>query len=127
MLLSLLLRMTSKRNKSASERGVFLSGGRCVVCGWCSCSMGGVPLVEGAHVKPLENDEKSDNEHNIIALCPNHHTMFDHYLFYIDSQTKKLVFRNQDCPENGVDVSAKITHISAEYLAYREYLFKEKL
>lgn len=112
------------RNKSESLAGIALSGGLCIICGWCKRKQNGESLVEGAHVKPIEYDYKSDNRQNIIALCPNHHTMFDNYLFYIDPQTKHTVFADEKDIDNRIDLSAQISHIKPEYLAYRQYLFE---
>lgn len=111
------------RNKSESEKGIRLSGEACIVCGWIKKDLLGNSLVEGAHVKPLENDAKCDCYNNIIALCPNHHTMFDRYMFYIDSESLHIIFDDKSDEYNGVDVSPKIKHIKKEYLAYRQYLY----
>lgn len=66
----------ASRKKEASEKAIRLCGKRCVICGWNEESLHGIPLVQGAHIKPvaeLENDCFDD----IIALCPNHHVEFD--------------------------------------------------
>lgn len=114
------------RNKLESQEGIILSGSSCIICGWCKRKQNGDYLVEGAHVKPLECDKNSDIRQNIIALCPNHHTMFDNYLFYINPQTKRTVFLDQEESENNIDLSTKVSHIKPEYLAYRQYLFEQK-
>lgn len=116
----------TNRNRIESNAGILLSGNACVICGWCKRKQNGESLVEGAHVKPLECDVKSDIRQNIIALCPNHHTMFDHFLFYIDPQTKHTVFWDKDDNDNNIDLSAKTSHIKPEYLAYRQYIFEQK-
>jgi len=57
----------ASRKKEASEKAIRLCGKRCVICGWNEESLHGIPLVQGAHIKPvaeLENDCFDD----IIAL-----------------------------------------------------------
>jgi len=113
------------RSKLESEAGIQLSGSSCVICGWCKLNKNGNTLVEGAHVKPLECDLNTDIRQNIIALCPNHHVMFDNYLFYIHPQTKVAIFVDKDDEYNQIDLSSKVSHIKPEYLAYRQYLFEK--
>lgn len=111
------------RNKNATIKGVELSGNKCVICGWNEKNILGKSLVEGAHVKPYGRDSECDNWKNIIALCPNHHIMFDNYLFYIDPETRCVIFKNEHNEYNNIDVSKLIKHIDKRYLAYRKYLY----
>ena len=111
------------RNKRESICGIELCGNSCIICGW-SKARNGVLLVEGAHIKPLECDSDCDNRYNIIALCPNHHTMFDNYLFYIEPQTLTAIFQDETDEFNNLNLSQKLKHIKIEYLAYRKYLFE---
>lgn len=111
------------RNKKESIAGIELCKNSCIICGWHKTNKSNNLLVEGAHVKPLENDITADNRYNIIALCPNHHTMFDNYLFYLDPNTLKVIFLDKKDEYNNIDVSKKVKHIRPEYLAYRKYLF----
>lgn len=114
------------RNKEESREGIRLCGNACVICGWNKTNTRGMPLVEGAHVKPFINDKSCDNRNNIIALCPNHHTMFDNFLFYIDPNTYIAKFFYVDDEFNNVDLSNKIKYVRVEYLAYRKYLYEEE-
>lgn len=100
-----------------------MCGDSCVICGW-SKKRNGILLVEGAHIKPLEYDADCDNRFNIIALCPNHHTMFDNYLFYIEPQTLIVKFQDKTDEFNNLDLSQKLKYIKKEYLAYRKYLYE---
>lgn len=114
----------ASRKKEESEKAIRLCGGRCVVCGWSSKSLRGLPLVQGAHVKPsseLDNDCFDD----IIALCPNHHTEFDAYIFCIDSKTLKIIHTDKSSPYHNQKVD--IPYVRKEYLAYRQYLFQKEL
>lgn len=115
------------RSKYESDKGIMLSGCACIVCGWHEKDLKGNCLVEGAHIKPIQNDDSCDCFDNIIALCPNHHTMFDRYLFYIDTLTLRTVFNNKNDRFHNVDVSDKTKHIKKEYLAYRQYLYNDAM
>ena len=115
--------MTS-RNKFESEKGIRLSGSRCVICGWHETDHKGTILVEGAHVKPFEDDPSVDKANNIIALCPNHHLEFDVGNFYIEPQTGIVHFRT-DNEFSNICIKNKIQHIKEEYLAYRQYLYNK--
>lgn len=117
--------MKSQRNKIESEKSVALCNQECVICGWREFDRNETPLVEGAHIKPLQNDPGADTYDNIIALCPNHHTQFDKYLFYIDPQSLHTVFWNHANEYHDVDLSKKIEYVKKEYLAYRKYLFED--
>ncbi len=114
------------RNKKESEKSIKLCQNRCVICGWNEHDRHNSPLVEGAHIKPLEYDDTSDLYDNIIALCPNHHTLFDSYMFYIDPQTMHTVFMNKSNPYHNIDLSQKLRYVKKEYLAYRQYLYNKQ-
>lgn len=112
------------RKKEESEKAIRLCGKRCVICGWNKESLSGLPLVQGAHVKPvseLDNDRYDD----IIALCPNHHAEFDAYKFCIDSKTLRIIHTDEDCPHQNQRIN--IPYVRKEYLAYRQYLFQKEL
>ena len=111
------------RNKNESINGIELSGCSCVICGWNKSTLKVNVLVEGAHVKPLEFDSSCDNRFNIISLCPNHHAMFDKYMFYIDPDELIVRFQDEKDEYNNIDISEKIRHVKKEYLAYRKYLY----
>ena len=98
-------------------------GRKCIVCGWDHTDFKGVPLVEGAHVRPHRSGDEFDRQDNIIPLCPNHHTEFDHYNFYIDADTMKLVFFDSNSEFHGKDVSKEIYYIKREFIAYEQYLY----
>ncbi len=119
--------MKSKgRNKDASEKALKLCNYQCVVCGWSKRRSNGSSLVEGAHIRPFESGSEFDKADNIIALCPNHHTEYDAHNFYIDTQTRRLVFKDESDEYNGVDISSRIMHIRTENLAYAQYQFERE-
>ena len=111
------------RNKTESDKGIALSGGECIVCGWDKRNYKGDSLVVGAHVRSFESGHEFDHSDNIIALCPNHHAEFDGFVFTIDSRTKKIIHTDPDNPINGLSVKEKIAHIQDRYLAYNQYQF----
>ena len=98
---------------------------KCIVCGWSITDFKGASLVEDAHVRPHRSGDEFDRPDNIIPLCPNHHTEFDHYNFYIDTDTRKLVFFNTDNVFNGKDVSKEICHVKKDFIAYEQYLYNK--
>ena len=113
------------RNKAESTKAIKLCRNSCVICNWNKTDRDGVPLVEGAHIKPFEADKTKDKFDNIIALCPNHHTMFDHHLFYIDPKTKHTVFWDKNDEFHDIDLSERIKYIKIEYLAYNQYIYEQ--
>ena len=118
--------MTS-RNKAESIKAIRLCKNKCIICGWQEINSKSEPLVVGAHVKPFQSGSEFDKADNIIALCPNHHVEFDSFNFYIDPETKILIFRNSDNKYNGFNVADGIQHVKKEYIAYRAYLYKKNI
>lgn len=114
------------RNKDESKKGLLLSGGKCIICGWCGKNYKNESLVVGAHVRPFESGAEYDKSSNIIALCPNHHAEYDGFAFTIDVKTKTLVCVDKESPLNGLSVKEKIKHIDTKNLAYHQYLFNQK-
>ena len=111
------------RNKFESEKGIALSGGNCIICGWNGRSYNGKSLVVGAHVRSFESGAEFDHSDNIIALCPNHHAEFDGFAFTIDAKTKRIIHIDPNNSINGLSVKEKIAHIQEKYLAYNQYQF----
>lgn len=114
------------RNKAESDKGIALSGGKCIICGWDECDYKGESLVIGAHVRSFQSGYEFDNRDNIIALCPNHHAEYDGFAFTIDTKTKTIIHRDPNNALNGLSVKEKIAHINIKYLAYNQYKFNEK-
>lgn len=111
------------RNDNESKKGIRFSGSACIVCGWNRKDACGNLLVEGAHIRPYNDSPEFDKADNIVGLCPNHHTEFDAYNFYIDSKTLTLRFYDVNSCFNGLDVSENVKHVKKEHLAYNEYLY----
>jgi hypothetical protein len=63
-------------------------GSKCAVC-----SITIDNLLQAAHVIPKESNRSTDDERNGLILCHNHHDAFDDFLFCIDPETKKIVYR----------------------------------
>lgn len=55
--------------------------------GW-SCAVCGVQLsiVEAAHIIPAHHERGVDEIWNGLALCPNHHRLFDRHIYVIDAR-----------------------------------------
>lgn len=51
-------------------------------CAVCRTQLG---IVEAAHIVPISEPEGTDAIWNGVALCPNHHKLFDSRLYVIDS------------------------------------------
>ena len=114
----------ASHKKSETEKALQLCGFSCVVCGWCQRSASGAPLVVGAHVKPILELER-DCYDDIIALCPNHHAEFDAFLFYIDPETRDIVYvgeNNSSVRPAAVD----IRYVKKAHLAYRKYMAEKR-
>jgi len=57
-------------------------------CAVCSIQLG---IIEAAHIIPHSHENGSDDIQNGLALCPNHHTMFDSGLIGISETHRVLV------------------------------------
>ena len=102
-----------------SQRAIKLCGEKCVICGWEKHAPDGSPMVEGCHILDYSKDPNYDKYSNIIALCPNHHTEFDRYCFYIDTEKRTVVsFLDTDI-DNGIVLD--IEYVDKRCLAYRQY------
>lgn len=113
------------RNREESKKGIELSGGTCVICGWDGKNYKNESLIVGAHVRSFESGHEFDKADNIIALCPNHHAEYDGYAFTIDAATKTIIHINPNNPYDGVCIANRIKHIQSKYLAYNQYKFNE--
>jgi putative restriction endonuclease len=74
--------------------------GRCVVCGWGPVHDGQALGVEAAHVRPLSAGGP-DGVGNGIALCANHHALFDAGVFTWDRGRRLIVSRSWDETRSG--------------------------
>ena len=78
-------------------------GHACAICGVQ------MEIVEGAHIIPITEENSKDEVWNGIALCPNHHKLFDSYAFVITSKFKlqvshaTLQFFRESGRDQGVD------------------------
>ena len=56
----------------------------------CACAICGTQLdiVEGAHIIPVHVVNSTDDMWNGLALCPNHHQLFDAYLLTVTASLK---------------------------------------
>lgn len=104
------------RDTYESRRAKMLCGNKCILCGWPYKTMqieDSSKLVEGAHIKEFKKDVDADVAKNIIALCPNHHTEFDHNYFYIDLDYT-VTYYDPTIKENGLKLN--IEYVEKKYL-----------
>lgn len=72
------------RSTAVSEWVKKLYDGTCQICGVRLEVPGGL-IAEGAHVRALGNPHKGPDEvSNVLCLCPNDHSLFDHGGIYVD-------------------------------------------
>lgn len=85
------------------------------------------PEVETPHIivlTSLSPHNGPDDLSNMLCLCPNHHSQFDVFSFYIDSdnlQVKGL----KEFQDRKINVSSK-HKINKEFLEYHKKLFDKK-
>lgn len=115
------------RNKNEANKGIKLSGNKCIVCGWDVSDRNGNLILEAAHVRPYNNSKEYDTSSNIIALCPNHHEEYDRLNFTINYENGTIIHRHADNPLNGKKILGKINHISPRFFIYHNTLFKNSL
>ena len=79
-----------KRNPKLPEYVKELYENKCQICNIFLKTPSGAVSI-GAHIKGLgEPHHGPDNIENIICLCPNHHSQFDAFGFYIDGDTFEI-------------------------------------
>ena len=113
------------RNSEAVKLAKKLCHYRCVICGWpqgqyLDDNIEG--LIDGAHIKEFSSDKDADVTKNIIALCPNHHRLFDRNYFYI-SQDFKVVYYDQKNEMNGIEL--EIEYVEKKYLRSKQSTVEE--
>jgi len=70
-----------KRAMGFSKRVLDQFGHRCAIC------QIQLSILEGAHIIPVHDPKGSDEVWNGLALCRNHHCLFDRRILLIDSKT----------------------------------------
>ncbi|MFL5346020.1 MAG: HNH endonuclease [Hyalangium sp.] len=78
-----------ERDSAFSKKVRALSKGLCAACP-PRFDYGGLGILETAHIKAVEHDGPDDVD-NALALCPNHHALFDEGLWTIGTKTS-LIF-----------------------------------
>ncbi|MBI5457633.1 HNH endonuclease [Candidatus Kaiserbacteria bacterium] len=115
------------RDKPESQKGILLSGNKCVVCGWQESDCTGRLLVEGAHARPFANTSDYDKSENIFGLCPNHHTEYDAGNFTIDPTTHQCIHANPSNPLHQKRLASSIDHVQPGYFDYhRVHVFQKR-
>jgi putative restriction endonuclease len=90
---------------------------KCQICGLQLITPGG-PYAEAAHIRSLGRPHNgSDTSDNIICLCPNHHVMFDYYIFSIKEDFSLIGIEGR--------LNLHDSHIlNKDYLKYHRELFE---
>ncbi|MBI2107277.1 hypothetical protein HYT57_04815 [Candidatus Woesearchaeota archaeon] len=113
------------RNKLESQKGISLSGGYCIVCGWGKNNHKGNSLVIGSHVRKFNNILDYDKRDNIIGLCPNHHVEFDAGNITIDTRNGVCIHIDNKDSFHNKKIVGKIDHIKTGYFDYhKKSIFK---
>jgi len=112
------------RNILLRERVKEIYDNSCQVCNTKLHKPGGAIAI-GAHIKALGQPHNGpDDLSNMLCLCPNHHSQFDSFSFYIDPdnlQVKGL----KELQDRKINVSSK-HKINKEFLEYHKKLFDKK-
>ena len=79
-----------KRDVSLAENIKEIYEYKCQICNvYLKTPSGGIAI--GAHIKGLGKPHNGpDVIENMICLCPNHHTQFDYYGFYIEPESFEI-------------------------------------
>lgn len=73
---------------------------QCAMCGL------GLGLVVAAHILPATAPGSPDTIANGLALCPNHHALFDAHAIYVEPETLRVVLRpDVVAPSAGIDAA----------------------
>tara|TARA_Y100000816_G_C26029742_1_gene539004 strand:+ start:48 stop:1178 length:1131 start_codon:yes stop_codon:yes gene_type:complete len=112
-----------QRNPKWPEYVKKLYNNKCQVCGIYLKTHDGAVSI-GAHIRGLGREHKGpDQVNNIICLCPNHHSQFDGYGFYIEAET--LEIKGLDGYE-GKKLEVKEEHnIDKEFFKYHFNQYKK--
>ena len=80
-----------QRNVKLSEKIKEIYSNRCQVCDVLLQSPFG-PIATGAHIKGLgKPHDGPDSIENMLCLCPNHHSQFDKFTFYIEPKNLQII------------------------------------
>ena len=93
-------------------------------CQVCGVKLEGhkFPIAVGAHIKDLGKPHNGpDLKENILCLCPNHHSLFDNFGFYINPETLEISGLKNEKVNTRLSVNPK-HKINKDFL---EYKFKQ--
>jgi hypothetical protein len=74
-------------------------------CAMCGVNMG---VVVGAHIYPAAAPDSVDHAINGLALCQNHHTVFDNHQIWIEPSTKTIKFHPDIILEGNASAMTKL-------------------
>ena len=109
-----------KRNINFAEEIKELYNNTCQVCKvFLKTPIDGIGISEAAHIKAIGSPHDGpDTKANMLCLCPNHHSQFDRYTFYIDPVTLEVVGLDD---YKGTSISLSKKHkVNVEYFEYQK-------
>jgi predicted restriction endonuclease len=114
------------RNQKIVEQIKQIYNNRCQICD-TSIWLGEERYYsEAHHICPLGEHCGSDTIDNMIALCPNHHVMFDKGVLTIDLNMKIAIFKDSNNPLNNsnIIIKHKIDNKNVQY--HNDYIFYKR-
>ena len=109
--------MSNKRDLEIKRELLKIVPNSCLFCGYNMIDHKGNTLLECAHIRNFSEGKQYDDIHNVILLCPNHHTEYDHDL--IDFTPDGIIHhRDQNNTLNGVKVQYDIRYVYPGYIIY---------
>ena len=107
----------NSRDGNVKKEVLKICPNRCLFCGYDIRCKNGNTLLEGAHVRKFSDGSQYDDPHNMILLCPNHHTEYDNDL--IDFTPDGIIHHYyKDNPCNDKTVEYDISYLYPGYIKY---------
>lgn len=115
------------RNSALSRFLKILYSHQCQICLFTFMLTSNRQYAETHHIKPLGKKHMgSDNQSNIIVLCPNHHAMMDFGAVAIHPDDLTVIGPNKSSPESREMLQLNSHPISRDSLEYHlEHIFQK--
>ncbi len=114
------------RNSALSRFLKVLYNHQCQICRFTFMLTSSRRYAETHHIKPLGKKHMgTDNERNMIVLCPNHHAMMDFGAVAIHPENLTVVSPTKTSPENRERLQLNSHPISRDSLQYHlDHIFQ---
>ncbi|MGG3271495.1 HNH endonuclease [Priestia aryabhattai] len=115
------------RNTSEAQKLKRYYKDECQICGKCLQTPNG-SIAEAHHIQPYNRFHKGDDvKGNMIVLCPNCHTQFDHLYYAINPDSLLVHCYNSEDRYHLAPIRLKQGHrFNKKYLQYAWKLFENK-